>query len=50
MFGVGEEIPTEGVELSEFTGEEFGVNEALGHEHVLADDSVFGNHHSDGPI
>lgn len=46
----GEKIPTKGIELGEFSSEDVGVNETLGHQHVLTDNSVLGHHHSNWPI
>mmetsp|Transcript_12959 Transcript_12959/g.30929 ORF Transcript_12959/g.30929 Transcript_12959/m.30929 type:complete len:662 (+) Transcript_12959:973-2958(+) len=42
-----EQVPAEGIEAGELARQRLGLDEALSHEHVLANELHIGHHHSD---
>jgi hypothetical protein len=48
MSSLGEQVTAKEIELGELTGENLGLHETLGHEHVFANKLEIGHHDSDG--
>lgn len=46
---LGEQLLAQGVERDELPGQQAGLQEALGHQHDLADQLEVGHHHRAGP-